>query len=108
MNCAQAIACQIEDAHSGAMLTLEQTFQGIVEFSRAKAGRGRPTLNASRVREKPTGRADIVLWNRGNTPRAIIEIKRQPGKDGLLKDAQRVIDFAKSDRVPSRGVASAV
>jgi hypothetical protein len=91
--CARSLATQAADIGSPKALTIEQTFQGIMDYSRQRGHPGRPTAAARRIAEKSTGRVDLVLWNAEATPRAIIEIKRTGAAAGLVADAQRVIDF---------------
>jgi hypothetical protein len=81
------------EVRSPKALTIEQTFQGIMDYSKRQGRPGRPTAAACRIAEKSTGRVDLVLWNAEITPRAIIEIKRNAAASGLVADAQRVIDF---------------
>jgi hypothetical protein len=93
--CARSLAFTAARVGSPKALTIEQTFQGIMDYSKRRGHPGRPTKAASRIANKSTGRVDIVLWNAEATPRAIIEIKRTADTRGLVADAQRVIDFIK-------------
>ena len=91
--CARALADKSALVGSPKALSIEQTFQGIMDYSQRMGRPGRPTKAASRIANKSTGRVDIVLWNAEVTPRAIIEIKRTAAIGGLVADAERVIDF---------------
>lgn len=91
--CARALAEASRRTATGPILTLEQTFAGVVEYSRRWPGAGRPTKAAKAIKDKPTGRVDIVVWNRSGTPRAVIEIKRSDTIAGLKDDAERIAAF---------------
>lgn len=91
--CAGALAKAAKEEAHGPFLTLEQTFAGLLEYSERYSPSGRPTKAAARLKSKPTGRMDIVIWNRAGTPRAVIEVKRSDGTAGLKEDAERVAGF---------------
>ncbi|HWU13803.1 MAG TPA: hypothetical protein VN157_07300 [Caulobacter sp.] len=98
-SCARALHDAIQQADDRSLITIEQSFAGIMAFSQAELRRGRKTRSQVRVDDKPGGRVDLVLWSRTDPkvdpdkPRAIVEIKRSSRSDGLVKDAGRVIDF---------------
>lgn len=94
--CARRLAREATTVGSKSLLTLEQRFADIIDFSGRQPGRGRPTDAARRLAAKMSGRVDMVLWNVDGTPRAMIEVKRDAGVKGLTTDADRVIDFVKS------------
>ncbi|QYF86209.1 hypothetical protein [Brevundimonas sp. PAMC22021] len=91
--CARRLSAATTAIGSKSALTLEQTFSGLIEYSGRQTPRGRPTEAERRLASKTKGRIDIVLWNAHSTPRAMIEVKRSAGRQGLLADADRVIDF---------------
>lgn len=92
-SCASALAKAASKTPSGPLLTIEQTFVDLIEYSQRQPGVGRPSKAATSIKDKPGGRVDIVIWNRGNTPRAVVEIKRSDGVAGLRADAERVAAF---------------
>lgn len=94
--CAGALAKAAENGPQRILLTLEQTFAGLLEYSERWPGVGRSTKEALKLKNKPNGRMDIVIWNRAGTPRAVIEIKRSDTMAGLKEDAERVVSVIRT------------
>lgn len=97
--CARRLAQAIAETEDRSLLTLEQTFAGVLAFSRRRIAPGRRPDCLRDIVNKPGGKIDIVLWTRTrggedlDQPRVMIEIKRSERTQGLRDDAKRVIDF---------------
>ncbi len=93
--CARALTNAIREADAGASLTLEQHFGEVLKWSARHGRRGRRFKAETEMMARPSRRVDMLLWNKGNTPRAVIEIKRIAGVKGLAVDAKRLCDFVR-------------
>lgn len=91
--CARALRAASRSAGGRLSVTLEQTFESLLDWSGRRSPAGRPTLTAQRVMQAPGRKVDLVIWNGNHTPRAVVEIKRADGLAGLRADAVRIMDF---------------
>ncbi len=100
--CARHLATAIKDNGDTALITMEQTFAGILAYSQRWIQPGRRPDCLRDVEDKPGGKVDLVLWTRTSgpdapdKPRAMIEIKRSERTEGLCEDAVRVINFVRA------------
>ncbi|CAH0222151.1 hypothetical protein VRB95_02945 [Erwinia aphidicola] len=84
------IAKELGDIDGAKFVTIESN--GLSSISEAGATMPGPKPRKARLR----GRFDILLWWGNSTPRAVIEVKNQPGgQSGWYKDIDRITSVLK-------------